>query len=416
LRCTWNENVSQEFRYDDGTRLAQLGSSTGTINTVLGNKHDAATELAEMSWLLSDDATGGGPHATVQIYVFGLTSAGLPDGNNVLYTASVSNTDGVWNTHTFPQPIEAADGFFLGVGYNGFVGIGTDDGVGAPYEFQPNTHYFVGDYTAGGWETWETYGFEVNGMIRAIGVEGAVKSTVVHSDITEPVNSVTSAQSGNSFTMTYADAPVNTGAPVWNSTVQSSRAFVGFNIYKNGELMEALWQDNTYTYEEAVAANFCYTVTAEYEFCGESDPSNEACIEVITGSIELGAAEARMFPNPANNNVTIEANGMKRLTVINAVGQVVYDVEIEDLRTQFNVASYEAGVYIVRISTESGVIELLIQQKKRLSERIASFFWLNFNQSLKSNSFSNIPFKTPETAAYSAKQPQFFPVLRDLYF
>ncbi len=90
--------------------------------------------------------------------------------------------------------------------------------------------------------------------------------------------------------MTFADAPVNAGAPAWNSNVQSSRAFVGFNIYKNGELMEALWQDNTYTYEEAVAANFCYTVTAEYEFCGESDPSNEACIDVITSSGELGTA------------------------------------------------------------------------------------------------------------------------------
>jgi len=353
IQLTWNENVSQEYRYDDGTRLAQLGSSAGTLNTVLGNKHDAAAELTEMSWLLSDDPTGGGPHATIQIYVFGLDASGVPDGNNVLFTESVSNTDGVWNMYEFPTSIAADGGFFLGVAYNGFVGIGTDDGTGAPYDFVPNTHYFVGDYTAGGWETWETYDFNVNAMIRAMGVAGAVKSTAVNA-ATVPANEA-QAQTDITFTMTYAEAPVNTGTPAWNSQAQSIRSFVGFNIYKNGELIEALWPDNTYTYEEAVAANFCYTVTAEYEFCGESEPSNEACIEVITGSSELGATEARMFPNPATDMVTIEAAGMNRITVINAVGQVVYDAEIDNVRTQFNVASFEAGVYMVRINTESGV-------------------------------------------------------------
>jgi hypothetical protein len=62
-----------------------------------------------------------------------------------------------------------------------------------------------------------------------------------------------------------------------------------------------------------------------------------------------------MFPNPATNNVTIEAAGMNRITVINAVGQVVYDAEIDNPKSQFNVASFEAGVYMVRINTENGV-------------------------------------------------------------
>ncbi len=66
--------------------------------------------------------------------------------------------------------------------------------------------------------------------------------------------------------------------------------------------------------------------------------------------------QARVFPNPARDYVTIEAKGMNRITVINAVGQLVYDVQIDNVRTLFNVASFEAGVYIIRISTESGVV------------------------------------------------------------
>ena len=355
IKLTWNENIATEYRYDDGTRLAQLGSSTGTINTVLGNKHDASAELTEMSWLLSDDATGGGPHATVQIYVMGLTSTGIPDGTNVLYTASVSNTDGQWNTHTFPSTIVADGGFFLGVGYNGFVGIGTDDGVGAPYEFQPNTHYFVGDYTVGGWETWETYNFSVNAMIRATGVEGAVAS--VATETIEPTT-VQQTAAGQSLELRPASSAVHTGEPSWTSAIsnRSNRDFLGFNIYKNGDLLEALWPETTYTYEESVVGNTCYTVTAEYEYCGESEPSNEACIDIVTGIDQLGVTAARLYPNPANNSITIEAADMSRLTVISAVGQVVYDATVNDQRVILNTASYEAGVYMVRIVTSNGMV------------------------------------------------------------
>jgi hypothetical protein len=85
------------------------------------------------------------------------------------------------------------------------------------------------------------------------------------------------------------------------------------------------------------------------------NPEDDFVYVLVTNTNELGATEARMFPNPATDNVTIEAAGMNRITVINAVGQVVYDAEIDNVRTQFNVASFEAGVYMVRINTENGI-------------------------------------------------------------
>jgi len=68
-----------------------------------------------------------------------------------------------------------------------------------------------------------------------------------------------------------------------------TRSFVGYNIYHNGELLEALWPDNYYNYYEMQPGSHCYTVTAEYSYCGESDPSNEECvtIELVTQSIDL---------------------------------------------------------------------------------------------------------------------------------
>ncbi len=88
----------------------------------------------------------------------------------------------------------------------------------------------------------------------------------------------------------------------------------------------------------------------------ENPEDDYVAIFFVTNVNELGAATARLYPNPATENVTIEAANMNRITVINAVGQVVYDREISAERTQLNIASLEAGIYMVRINTENGLV------------------------------------------------------------
>ena len=62
-----------------------------------------------------------------------------------------------------------------------------------------------------------------------------------------------------------------------------------------------------------------------------------------------------VYPNPTNGNVTIEAAGMNRITVVSALGQVVYDAAVNADTYQMNLGQFKAGIYMVRISTESGV-------------------------------------------------------------
>ncbi len=129
------------------------------------------------------------------------------------------------------------------------------------------------------------------------------------------------------------------------------------NIYKDGDLLEALWPDNFYDYNESYVGTFCYTVTAEYSYCGESNHSNEACIDITVGIDELGENKVSLYPNPASNLVNITSiNNMTRLTVTNYVGQVVYDRDVSTTRVELNTSSYQAGVYLVKIETETGVI------------------------------------------------------------
>jgi hypothetical protein len=349
IYLAWNQAEQVEYRYDDGVATGQLGSGTGTTNTVLGNVHRVDASLNEMSWYLTAE---GGPHSNIDIFVLGLDAAGVPDGSNVLFTSSVSNTDEQWNTFTFNTPLDITGGFFLGVSFNGFVGIGTDDGAGDPYVFENNTHYFVGDYTAGGWETWETYNFSNNGMIRATGMESAVASYAV-----ESINS----DATSDFTMVKSAKATLTGAPDWNApAAPANRAFTGYNIYRGTDLIEEGYQETTYTDSEGLVngSSYCYTVTAVYSVCGESEASNEACISGYVGIPTNVVSNVSVYPNPATSLVNVTSSQeMTRISVINYVGQVVYQSELNNENAiQLNTSSFENGVYVVRLDTENGVV------------------------------------------------------------
>ena len=63
-----------------------------------------------------------------------------------------------------------------------------------------------------------------------------------------------------------------------------------------------------------------------------------------------------VYPNPAKDNLTIEAEGMTRITITNTLGQVVYDNEVNSDNEVVNMSQYDAGIYMVRITTESGSV------------------------------------------------------------
>ena len=97
--------------------------------------------------------------------------------------------------------------------------------------------------------------------------------------------------------------------------------------------------------------NYTFGVTAVYPNC----ESEMVTVEVNVTDVNEAEVPARIYPNPTRNTVTIEAQAMNRITVVNALGQVVYDAAVNADMTQLNLGQYNAGVYMVRINTESGV-------------------------------------------------------------
>lgn len=67
--------------------------------------------------------------------------------------------------------------------------------------------------------------------------------------------------------------------------------------------------------------------------------------------------EAKIYPNPANNVLNINANSnINNVSVYNMMGKLVGSYNVNDVNTQISTTSLANGVYTVRISTENGMM------------------------------------------------------------
>lgn len=70
-----------------------------------------------------------------------------------------------------------------------------------------------------------------------------------------------------------------------------------------------------------------------------------------------------VYPNPTTGNVNILASGINHITVLNTLGQVVYDSDANGNMTTLDMHQYQAGVYMVRVTTENGESVKLVSKQ-----------------------------------------------------
>ena len=153
------------------------------------------------------------------------------------------------------------------------------------------------------------------------------------------------------------------------ATSTNESTFQHYNVYRGENLneMELLAQPVEGKYFDVLSyGTYYYQVRSVYkdgeETC-ESEPANsfqnpdQFYVKVELLNIgETGVNGMMVYPNPAKDNLTIKAEGMKRITITNTLGQVVYDNETDTDNEVINMSQYDAGIYMVRITTESGSV------------------------------------------------------------
>ena len=72
--------------------------------------------------------------------------------------------------------------------------------------------------------------------------------------------------------------------------------------------------------------------------------------ECETGIGENSQQAYNLFPNPANESVTLKGENLNTVRIYNALGQLVESIEAAGNELSINTANYLNGVYFIKVN------------------------------------------------------------------
>jgi len=98
--------------------------------------------------------------------------------------------------------------------------------------------------------------------------------------------------------------------------------------------------------------------TCESDFAASLNHPDEQFVYVddhwATGERE--ETSLKLYPNPSNGQITIEQEGIQKVVVYNALGQLLLDKEVGGDVLQLDLSGFGNGLYWVRVMSQSGMV------------------------------------------------------------
>ena len=345
-------NLDEWIHYDDGTNYDAIGTG-GAVEFDCAARWEpsqlAAYEgasVTEIAFFPNEAAAS----YNVRVWI------GAGAANLVLDQPVANPLIGQWNYVALntPVPIDITNELWVGYYVNAQTGYpaGCDDG--------PAIDGYGNMMNFGGWQTLIQinpeldYNWNIQAHVQTV-AGATMPLSVEPQEIAAPQGAVLTTD------------PNHTSINPVFAYSNGSRELTGYNIYRSidgadYELID-FSTETTYTdsYSFIIGSTYCYKVSAVWESetdqC-ESSMSDEACVTATAIGDPNGgnATSFSMYPNPANDHVNIATSGdMKRVTVYNALGQLVFDEIVAGNQYELNTASYTIGMYMVRVETAAGV-------------------------------------------------------------
>lgn len=101
------------------------------------------------------------------------------------------------------------------------------------------------------------------------------------------------------------------------------------------------------------------TIIGEDQDNGEFGEQSSELIRINRKPSAVGENDMRglkVYPNPANSTIFVEGENIKTVEVYNSLGQMVANVE-GSAKTSVNVASFDNGVYFVKVVANDGTVK-----------------------------------------------------------
>ena len=150
------------------------------------------------------------------------------------------------------------------------------------------------------------------------------------------------------------EAEENTMVASWDAPTMGNPT--GYNVYVNNELVAENISDLSYTFAGELGAFYTVAVVALY---GDDKTSIKmlAGMENTWNVEEVAASVCKVYPNPANSQVRIEAeNDIESVMVYNMLGALVETVNADSKTVNVNLNQYSNGVYFFNIRQSNGVV------------------------------------------------------------
>ena len=102
------------------------------------------------------------------------------------------------------------------------------------------------------------------------------------------------------------------------------------------------------------------TSVTSFEMSQQYCQMNIACLAEIAHPVTDGVKEVdnqqfMVYPNPAESQLNVNAEGLQKVMVYNMAGQLVETIEMGQDHCAISVAAYPAGIYTVQMVTAKGV-------------------------------------------------------------
>ena len=144
----------------------------------------------------------------------------------------------------------------------------------------------------------------------------------------------------------------------WNCDYSPSK----FKIYRSNDGDEYVEIGNVtgdvHEYFDAVANGTYYYKMTAYSSACESNyaltSGNIDYVVVMVAAVAENSINARIYPNPTNGNLRIEAQDLNTVEVYNLVGQKVYEENIIGDECVINMKEFGSGIYMVKIQALNG--------------------------------------------------------------
>lgn len=123
---------------------------------------------------------------------------------------------------------------------------------------------------------------------------------------------------------------------------------IKYNVYKN-DVMFADTEQTMYVDEDLVSGIYNYAVSAVYED-GESDKTVSVMVNLTVSVTENSEVAFMMYPNPAENHITIESAKDAVVTIYSVSGQMLSQQNISEGKNIIDVSKLNAGIYFVSVN------------------------------------------------------------------